>query len=108
MRASSWHPTLISTTFPASPIREFPMSARWLALAVLAYAVVGWCLPPGPPLVFPLWVVPLLTAAAAAVAVLITRLRRAPWREATRAVTWTRVRVMLVTLVATALFLRAF
>jgi hypothetical protein len=42
------------------------------------------------------------------VAVLTARLRRAPWPEAARAVTWRRVGVTLVTLMATAVFLRAF
>jgi hypothetical protein len=77
-------------------------------LAVLAYTVAGWRLPPGPPLIFPLWVALVLTAAAAAAAVLTARLRRAPWQEAARAVTGKRLAVTLVTLVAAAVFLRAF
>jgi len=104
----SWHPTLRPTTFPASPIRESRMSRRWLALAVLVYTVAGWWLPAGPPLVFPLWVAPLLTGEAAALAVFTARVRRAPWPEAVRVVTWTRVGVTLVTLIATAVFLRSF
>jgi hypothetical protein len=104
----SWHPTLRPTTFPASPIRESRMSRRWLALAVLAYTVAGWWLPQGPPLGFPLWVALLLTVEAAAVAVFAARCRGARLPEAMRAVTWKRVGVTLVAIVATDVFLRAF
>ena len=84
------------------------MSRRWLALAVLAYTVVGWFLPAGPSLGFPLWVAPLLTGEAAAVAVFAARRRGAQWPEARRAVTWKRVGITLVAIIATDVFLRAF
>ena len=72
------------------------------------YTLLGWLLPPGPALVFPIWIAPVLAGSAAVMAVLVGRLTREPWPVALGRVTLRRVVTTALTLIATALFLRAF
>lgn len=80
----------------------------WFAGLVLAYVVAGWTLPDGPPLLFPLWVAPLLAGSAGVGAVLTARLSHAPWAEARAQLDGNRVGQTMLVLLGTAAFLHAF